>query len=368
MPLKVVHVSPLYFSDQSVIGGGERYVHELATAMARQSDVQVRLVSFGRQRSVVTRHGFTTSIYPVWFYLGKKNVSPVSPLFFKELFWADIIHCHQYQSVVTDLCVLFARAFRKKLFVSDHGGGGKHYAHRLHTGDHVHGFLLVTEHLARQYARYRDRVTVIYGGFDPGHFFPRDVTRERRVLCVARLVPFKGQNWLIQAVPADTELCLIGKAYDARYERDLRRLAAGKRVGFAALGTDEASQEELAHVYSAAAVKVLPSVYYDMYGKHHPKSEILGLVLLEAMGCGTPTVVTSVGGMPELVADGETGFVVRPADPAALWEKIATLLDSPAQARQMGQAGRERALSRFTWRHVAQRCLDAYTTALDARG
>jgi glycosyltransferase involved in cell wall biosynthesis len=365
MPLKVIHVSPLYFSEHSVLGGGERYVQELATAMAHLPGVQVRLVSFGRQRRVTHQHGFTTSIYPVWFYLGNKNVSPVSPLFLKELFWADIIHCHQYQSVVTDLCVLFARAFRKKVFVSDHGGGGKNYAHRLHTGDYVHGFLLVTEYLARQYERYRDRVTVIYGGFNPARFYPRPLARERRAICVARLVPFKGQNWLIQAVPPDLELRLIGKAYDSRYEQDLRRLAEGKRVCFKALGADDAAQEELAGEYSSAGVKVLPSVYQDMYGKRHTKSEILGLVLLEAMGCATPTVVTNVGGMPELVVDGETGFVVPPYDPAALWEKMQVILDDPALARRLGQAGRARALELFTWERVARRCLEAYLSTTD---
>jgi len=107
-------------------------------------------------------------------------------------------------------------------------------------------------------------------------------------------------------------------------------------------------------------VNVLPSVYVDCYGTHHRKSEILGLVLLEAMACGTPVLVTRVGGMPELVPDGEVGFVVPPNDPGALGERIRYFHDNPDVVARMGHAAREHALANFTWEKVALACLEAY--------
>jgi glycosyltransferase involved in cell wall biosynthesis len=112
--------------------------------------------------------------------------------------------------------------------------------------------------------------------------------------------------------------------------------------------------------YASAGVGVLPSVEVDLYGKHYPKSEILGLALLEAMACETPVVCSDIGGMPELVADGVTGRVVPAGDSRALGEAVDGLLDDPATARRFGQAGRERVLEHFTWDAVAERCLAAY--------
>ena len=98
----------------------------------------------------------------------------------------------------------------------------------------------------------------------------------------------------------------------------------------------------------------------DLYGKHYPKSEILGLVLLEAMACGTPVVCSAIGGMPELVIDGETGMLVPPGDSAALGEQVERILDDPALAARLGQQARARVLAHFTWDRVARVCLDAY--------
>jgi glycosyltransferase involved in cell wall biosynthesis len=97
-----------------------------------------------------------------------------------------------------------------------------------------------------------------------------------------------------------------------------------------------------------------------VYGARHDKPELLGLVLLESMACGTPVICTNVGGMPEIVKDGVTGFVVPPNDPKALAARIAYLFDNPEVARAMGRKGRERVVEAFSWSKVAQRCLDAY--------
>jgi glycosyltransferase involved in cell wall biosynthesis len=78
------------------------------------------------------------------------------------------------------------------------------------------------------------------------------------------------------------------------------------------------------------------------------------------MACGIPAVCTDVASMPEVVENGVTGFVVPPNDPAALRAKLLWLRDHPAESAAMGRAGRERALSRFSWDRVVRECLAIY--------
>ncbi|MCT2587443.1 glycogen synthase [Actinophytocola gossypii] len=112
---------------------------------------------------------------------------------------------------------------------------------------------------------------------------------------------------------------------------------------------------EVRQLLSHAAVFVCPSVY-----------EPLGIVNLEAMACGTAVVASDVGGIPEVVADGETGLLVHydEADESAfrvnLADAVNTLLADPARARAMGTAGRARAEREFSWAGAATRTVDVY--------
>jgi starch synthase len=120
------------------------------------------------------------------------------------------------------------------------------------------------------------------------------------------------------------------------------------------------SREELIHLHSGAAVFVCPSIY-----------EPFGLVILEAMACETAVVASRVGGIPEIVVDGKTGFLVDydPDDAetftSALAEKIQLLLEDGSRATKMGEAGRLRAVQSFGWPAIAARTADLYESLLD---
>ena len=119
------------------------------------------------------------------------------------------------------------------------------------------------------------------------------------------------------------------------------------------------TREELIHLHSGATVFVCPSIY-----------EPFGLVILEAMACETAVVASRVGGIPEIVVEGETGFLVDydPDDPGALAaglaKRIDEVLDDPALARRMGQAGRARAVDAFGWPALAARTVDVYRSVM----
>jgi glycosyltransferase involved in cell wall biosynthesis len=136
----------------------------------------------------------------------------------------------------------------------------------------------------------------------------------------------------------------------------LRRLAQDREVSF--LGPVE--EALLPGLYRRAAVLALPSVGRTCYGRHVAVSELLGLTALEAMSSGTPVVASRIGGLAEVVADGETGFLVEPGDVAALGDRLALLLGDRRLAARLGANARDLVLQRFTWRACAERCLDAY--------
>jgi alpha-maltose-1-phosphate synthase len=96
------------------------------------------------------------------------------------------------------------------------------------------------------------------------------------------------------------------------------------------------------------------------YGRTVRVSELLGLVALEAMASGTPVIASRVGGLAEVVQDGQTGFLVPPGDVSALRERLDQVLRDPTLAQRLGDNARALVLERFTWSQVAQRCLAAY--------
>jgi phosphatidyl-myo-inositol dimannoside synthase len=181
------------------------------------------------------------------------------------------------------------------------------------------------------------------------------------ILTVARLVPRKGHLTVLEALPQVIATCgpvayLISG--DGEHEPVLReavsRLGLQDTVHF--LG--RTPHEDLRGLYTLAAVMVMPS--YDLPGK---PTEGFGLTFLEANCCGTAVIGSRTGGIPDAIAEGVTGLLVPPRDPAAVAEALIELLSNPARARQMGLAGQRRARERFRWDLVAQRVDEAFTEA-----
>jgi glycosyltransferase involved in cell wall biosynthesis len=302
-------------------------------------------------------------VYRPWMYVGRKGLGAVTPALAYEIARTDVVHCHQVHTFVADQCVLFARLFGKPVFLTDHAGGDRNFNRRLRTFERATGLLLVSQFNARGFSQFTPKIRVIHGGVDLERFAPRDVPRNRAALYAGRLLPYKGLHYLIEGVRPKTEVRLAGAAYHDDYLAHLQRAAAGRNVRF--LGALHG--EDLVREYSAAGLSVLPSVEVDIYGKHYPKSEILGLLLLESMACETPVVCSAIGGMPELVVDGGTGIIVPPGDSRALGYAVEDLLDNPQRARLLGEAGREHVRQHFTWMAVAERCLKAYGELAPAR-
>lgn len=235
-----------------------------------------------------------------------------------------------------------------------------------------------------------DRVHVIHNGIDLDEWAKPKTDEEKEaarltlerlgidpsiptVVFVGRITRQKGLPHLLRAlrdIPKDAQIVLCAGAPDTpeimnevtalvdelRAERD--------RVFFI---TDMLPRAELVAILDAATVFVTPSIY-----------EPLGIVNLEAMAVNLPVVGTATGGIPDVIVDGETGYLVpieqkqdgtgTPLNPkqfhADLAERLTKLLENPELAAKMGQAGRRRAEEQFAWTTIGERTVELYKKIL----
>ena len=367
--MRVIHVVPTPFGTGGLLGGGERYPLELSRALARHIDCE--LVTFGSRAAVWHEPGgLRVRMLRSFGLLGGHPAHPVAPHLAWSLRGADIIHTHHLRSVPSRVASVAAAVAGQHRVTTDHGLGGGGWGGLLPAL--FERFLTVSRFSAENLAVAPERTRVIYGGADPVRFRPdADAAGGRDgVLFLGRITPHKGVDRLLRALPDGASLTIAGSTgHDPRPpERDypvlLRRLAAGRSVRFAG----PVGEQELPGLYRRAAVFVLPTVERTCYGRSVAVTELLGLSVLEAMASGTPVVASRTGGLPEVVADGETGFLVTPGDVGQLHVRINQLLRDRALARRMGESARQRVLDRFTWEQTAARCLAAYAELLASSG
>jgi D-inositol-3-phosphate glycosyltransferase len=220
------------------------------------------------------------------------------------------------------------------------------------------------DQLSTHYGAVPERVEIVPPGVDHSVFFPADasVARHRlgldgrRVLLFAgRIQPLKGVGMAVRCLaelddPTATLLVVGGPSGPDGHDELARARALACDLGIAANVQFVPPQphSRLADFYRAADVCIVPS-----------RAESFGLVALEAAACGTPVVAASVGGLRSLVDDGTTGFLVDGRDPAAYAAPVATLLDDPELAAEIGATASMRS-RRYSWSTTAARLRRLY--------
>ncbi|HET9952968.1 MAG TPA: glycogen synthase [Polyangiaceae bacterium] len=227
------------------------------------------------------------------------------------------------------------------------------------------------------------RVHVIYNGVDPNEFVPkegRDVLARYGIdpaqpyaVFVGRVTRQKGIVHLLRAgrylKPGSQLVLCAGEADTPELGQEVRGLVDElKSVRGGVIWIEKMlSRPELSQILSNATVFCCPSVY-----------EPFGIVNLEAMACGAAVVASKVGGIPEIVVDGQTGYLVpfeadgtaraEPKHPEvfaqALAEKLDLLLADPTRAREFGAAGRRRVVETFSWSSIAEQTIALYQDVL----
>jgi glycogen synthase len=308
---------------------------------------------------------------------------------------ADIIHCHTWY---THLAGVFTRELLQvPLILTTHSlethrpwkveqlGNGYFLSRWIEDRAYktADGIIAVSEQMKQDvieaYNVAPEKVTVIHNGIDPNFYqptFDQSLLIEYGinpeipfVLFVGRITRQKGISQLINAAQYFTPNCqvvLCAGAPDtpeiaAETEALINELQS-QREGIILI-SEMLPREKIKVLYSHARVFACPSLY-----------EPFGIINLEALSCETPVVGSAVGGIPEIITEGETGYLIplecvsrtdfNPAHPNEFQKqfaaKINLLLENESLAIQMGKAGRKRVLEKFSWESIAKTTFNYY--------
>ncbi|MGK4591866.1 glycosyltransferase [Amycolatopsis sp. w19] len=380
------HASPLAAMGGADAGGQNVHVAALSSALSRQGhDVTVYTRRDNRRvaATVETPDGYRVVHVPAGpaKKLPKDELLPYMGEFGRVLRsrWAkgrpDVVHAHFWMSglasilAAKDLGIPVAQTFHALGVVK------RRYQGKNDTSspDRIRLERMIAKQADRVIATCSDevfelvrmglprsRASVVPCGVDLTTFTPdggvADRTARRRIVSVGRLVPRKGFDLAIAALPSlpDTELVIVGgpdagpidKAPEVRRLRAIAdRAGVGDRVHLPGLVPRE---QMPALLRSADAVVCTP--WYEPFG----------IVPLEAMACGVPVVATAVGGLTDTVVDGVTGMLVPPRNPGELAAALRRLLGDASLCESFGLAGADRVRARYSWDRVASDCLRTY--------
>lgn len=308
---------------------------------------------------------------------------------------ADIVHCHTWY---THMAGVFTRELLQvPLILTTHSlethrpwkieqlGNGYFLSRWIETNAYktADGVIAVSEQMKEDvieaYGVAPEKVKVIHNGIDPEFYKPtfnNDLLMELGidpaipfVLFVGRITRQKGISQLISAAKyfnKDCQVVLCAGAPDteeiAKETEELIADLCAEREGVILI-SEMLPRDKIKVLYSHARVFACPSLY-----------EPFGIINLEAMSCETPVVGSHVGGIPEIIVEGESGYLIplesisrtdfNPAQPEAFQKafaaKINVLLEDEALATKMGKSGRERVLKQFSWESIAKTTFNYY--------
>ena len=366
----------------NIYGGAGVHAKYIALALSKRIDVQVRTFDSGpppdlpikvwRYRPSVRALAAPDPKVAKAFEVLSFNVNMMS-----DPIDSDIVHTHTWYTNFAG--ALAKRVYGCKLVATVHSleplrpwkreqlGAGYELSSWMEKEglESCDAVVAVSQEMKRDILKFYDippdAVHVIHNGVDPEKYHPRDGTpslakfriRKPFVFFCGRLSRQKGIFDLVEAfddLPKGTQLVLAtGKPDTPELVGELRDGIGGRKdiVWIHEMLEDP----DLVNLYNEASVFACPSIY-----------EPFGIINLEAMACETPVVACAVGGIKEVVVDGETGFLVPPEDPDKLAAAISKVLDDPQLAARMGKAGRSRVLEQFTWDRIAEKTISMYET------
>ena len=361
--MKVLHISPTYFDEGSIIGGGERYPSELALWMSKIVDTT--LVSFSSKRKTYYQDKLKIEIYPAKYLLQNSKLNSLNLGYIKQIVGSDIVHIHHLNSLASAVGAFTADILNKPVYVTDYGGGSG-------LGWKLNQLLSVSKRYKNAIAysafgmnqlpsELKSKAVLIKGGIDTDRFcLNNSVQKEKTILYVGRILPHKGINYLIEGFrllnKPKYKLKIVGRAYSDRYYDDLQKLAEGWPIEF----IHDVDDQRLLKEYQAASVTVLPSVHTTCYGDYSPVPELMGFTLLESQACGTPVICTDAGAMHEFLDNGKTGYAVKQNSGEAIAVALSELINLSFTNPEELQANCQKWVHFLNWQTVVEQHLDIY--------
>ncbi|CAN7220822.1 glycosyltransferase family 4 protein [Variovorax paradoxus] len=320
---RIAHLSPAYFSPDSYVGGGERYVDYLAQSLQTVPGFEQAIFSIGPDDQLFLRNGIPVRVLKnESSHPGMTNA--LSTRLWRELEGFDLVHIHQCLTLFGAFSTAIVRSLKIPAIGTDLGGGEDPQMLRGRGIELLDGLISISKYAHNLVgSHFKGPHDILIGPVDTDRFVP--ASRESsvnagQILCVSRILPHKGIDRVIAALPASLGLTIVGRPYHQAYYELLVKMSKGKNVRFVL----EANDDALLDIYNNSAVFVQASTARDIYGNNVAKPELMGLTTLEAMSCGLPVIVSDAGSLPELVADARFGQVFSSHDDlVAIFEKVA---------------------------------------------
>ena len=367
------------------IGGVEQHVYHLAKGLS-QAGVEVKVLTTDLMRSTPfarLESRDESAPFPIIRVRARKlfeaplGLGIIAPSMVFETMdrGSEVLHAHGYGTFPTFAASLGQALDHSTLVITPHSDAGRRsWSKSLFdtvvpplTLRRASRVIAVSHHEADHLTSLGvapEAIRVIPNGVDLGEFAASDASRRSdesvTVLFVGRVdSEQKGLPILIEAlghVPRSKRVSIRIAGEDwggmLTLRERARHLGVAERVTF--LG--KLDRSALLREYAAADFLVLPSLF-----------EPFGIVLLEAMAAGLPVVASRVGGVPEVVEDGRTGWLVEAGNPRALADSMTRLADDEAMRRKMGRAGREKVLQ-YGWDAIVPQVVSVYREAIEDRG
>lgn len=363
-----------------IYGGAGVHVDYLSRSLAKIMGVEVRC--FGKARP--GPEGVRVRAYEPWDLTDEvddrrftKALGPLSVnlAMMKEPITGDVVHCHTWYTFMAGFYA--KKLYGQPLVTTIHsleplrpwkeeqlGNAYRLSSWMERTGVEASDCVIAVssemkKDILKCYDIAEEKVRVIHNGIDLDEYrrVDTDIARceygiwEDYILFVGRMSRQKGIFHLLDAVPSlpeDVQVVLCAGAPDTEeVEHEVVKEAAKWRN--VRLIREMVPKDKIIELYSHARVFCCPSIY-----------EPFGIINLEAMACETPVVASAVGGITEVVVDGETGFLVAPAQPSELVRALGKILRDRGLARDMGKAGRERVELFFSWDSIARQTAQLY--------
>ena len=311
--MKIAHLTPTFFSESSIIGGGERYVYNIAKSIqiaadSRDKVIDQSIISLGEKAKHFERDEIQVHIL--------KNDSPFPekmnaiPTQLRSLLDSieklDLVHIHQSLTLFGAYATAIAKSKGVCIISTDLGGGENDFMLHGKGLELCDGVLSISQYAKSLISsNFSGMHCTQIGPVDTERFTTRPKTSRKKdtALCVGRLLPHKGLDLAIKALPKQMKLLIVGRPYDLKYFEFLKSLSKDKNVEF----ITNANDNDLIRLYRTSTILIQASVHKDCYGNTYQKPELMGLTTLEALSCGLPVVTSTAGSLPELVPDARFG-------------------------------------------------------------
>lgn len=363
----------------NIYGGAGVHVDYLSKFLAELVEVEVR--TFGEQNDGEVANPRAIG-FPGWELLSQSKAPfakvlqtiSINLAINNQPLTADLVHCHTWYTFFAGF--LAKLLYRVPLVVTMHSleplrpwkeeqlGPGYHLSSWIEKNgvEHADRVIAVSaemkQDIVNTYQIPPEKVEVVHNGIDLAQYHPvqdRDYLDEQGIdhpylLFVGRISRQKGILQLLEAMEQldHVYLVLCASSPDTpELEKEVReKVKQNPRIKWL---NEMVSKDKVIQLYSHATAFICPSIY-----------EPFGIINLEAMACKAPVIASRVGGIKEVVVDGETGFLVPPDDPKELANRIKFALNNPELLAEFREKGRQRVEQYFSWESIAKRTVALY--------